>query len=247
MGTLYPVVTAVTCNAWRLARAGGGLMVRAMDDPTDIPLDALRQQLAPLIPANAAFDGWGEQAAEAAGAQLGLPPGRAALAFPGGAVAMIDAWFAHVDRTMAADLAPSLPAMKVRDRITALIARRLELLDGDREALRRALAILAMPQNLATAARLGWRAADVMWRAAGDTAPDFAHYTKRATLAAVYGATLLAFLDDESEDLAETRAFLDRRIAGVMRFETFKARLKPDGDAHFNVARFLGRLRYPVV
>ena len=56
-----------------------------------------------------------------------------------------------------------------------------------REAVRRALAILAMPQNVAAgAAQLGWRAADLMWRLAGDTSTDFNHYTKRMTLGAVY-------------------------------------------------------------
>ena len=90
-----------------------------------------------------------------------------------------------------------------------------------------------------------------MWRLAGDTAADFNHYTKRATLAALYAATLSVFAGDTSEGKAETLAFLDRRIEGVMRFEKAKARLLAGntiaGNAgHFSPARFLGRLRYPV-
>jgi ubiquinone biosynthesis protein COQ9 len=65
------------------------------------------------------------------------------------------------------------------------------------------------------------------------------------TLLGVYGATLLCFIDDESEDHAETRAFLDRRIDEVMKFEKFKAQMKPNPERHFSLARFLGRLRYP--
>ncbi|AGH49617.1 rpsU-divergently transcribed protein [Sphingomonas sp. MM-1] len=213
----------------------------------DLTLDEIRQALAPRLARHAAFDGWSAAALDAAGAEIGLPPGQAALAFRGGAVAMIDAWFAYVDRTMAERLpGKTLAAMKIRERISALVTTRLELVDPDREALRRALSILARPAHAAHGAKLGWRAADAMWRAAGDTATDFAYYTKRATLAAVYGATLLAFLDDESEDFADTRAFLARRIDNVMRFEKLKAQLKPDPDRHFSPARFLGRLRYPV-
>ena len=53
------------------------------------------------------------------------------------------------------------------------------------------------------------------------------------------------FVDDESEGKAETRAFLDRRIDGVMKFEKVKAKwLNPDRET-FSVSRFLGRLRYP--
>lgn len=217
-----------------------------MIEPLDMTLDELRDALAPLLPGQAAFDGWNDKGLAAAAALLGVPADRARLAFPGGAVDMIDAWFASVDRGMAAALPPeALASMKIRERITALVEARLHILAPHREALRRALAVLAMPQNLAAGARLGWRAADRMWRAAGDRATDFAHYTKRLTLAGVYAATLLAFIDDESEDHAETRAFLARRIDEVMRFEKLKARLRPHPERHFSPVRFLGRLRYP--
>ena len=85
-----------------------------------------------------------------------------------------------------------------------------------REAVRRALAILAMPQNVPTGLQAGWRTADVMWRIAGDTSTDFNHYTKRMTLGGVYASTLLVWLDDQSEGWSETAAFLDRRIDDVM-------------------------------
>ena len=107
------------------------------------------------------------------------------------------------------------------------------------------MAIMAMPQNAASALRTGWHSADVIWRLAGDTATDYNHYTKRAILASIYGATLAVFLDDESEDKAETRAFLERRIDGVMRFEKTKAKWLNSERDHFSVTRFLGRLRYP--
>jgi ubiquinone biosynthesis protein COQ9 len=84
-----------------------------------------------------------------------------------------------------------------------LIEARLEAIGPNREALRRALAILAMPQNLVRGVKLGWHAADLMWRAAGDTATDYNHYTKRTILAGVYAATVTVFLDDESEVLAD--------------------------------------------
>ena len=113
-----------------------------------------------------------------------------------------------------------------------------------REAVRRGLAILAMPQNLPLALRISWRTADLMWRIAGDTSTDFNHYTKRMTLGAVYGSTLLVWLDDQSEGWNDTAAFLDRRIDDVMRFERFKADWRGSSE-HLSLSRFLGRLRYP--
>jgi ubiquinone biosynthesis protein COQ9 len=211
----------------------------------DETLDDLRARLAPLIAANAGFDGWSMKAVEVAAQQSGVDSDIAALAFKDGPMAMIAAWFGTIDAAMAAKLpAETLATMKIRARITALVEARLTLLAPHREALRRAQAILAMPQNLGAAAKLGWHAADVMWRAAGDTAVDYNHYTKRATLGAVYAATLLTFVNDESEDWTDTKAFLARRIEDIMRFEKAKARLRDQSDMHFSPARFLGRLRY---
>jgi len=216
--------------------------------PSDPTLDEIREALAPRIPAHAAFDGWSDAAVERAAAEIGVDADVARLAFPGGAVEMIDAWFADVDRAMAAALPPEmLGQMKVRARIAALVMARIERVHPHREALRRALAILAMPQNAARGAKLGWRAADAMWRLAGDTATDFNHYSKRGILAGVYGATVLAMLDDESEGLAETRAFLDRRIEGIMRFEKAKAQFAARREYMPSLSRFIGRLRYPAV
>src|SRR5688572_25864781 len=173
--------------------------------PTEMTLDELRMALAPLIPANAVFDGWTDKALAMAAAELGVPAGRARLAFPGGATDMIDAWFDSIDRSMAeAFPLERIEAMKIRERIRALIMHRFETVHPNKEALRRALAILARPLNLPLAGRLAWRAADRIWRIAGDTATDFNHYSKRAILIGVYGSTSLVFVDDDSGDMAET-------------------------------------------
>ncbi|KQM32668.1 RpsU-divergently transcribed [Sphingomonas sp. Leaf10] len=218
--------------------------------PADLTLDELRAALAPLVAANAAFDGWNDKAVAAAAQTFGADADVARLAYAGGAVDMIDAWFAEIDRRMIEALpADRLSAMKIRERITALIEARLAAVAGEREALRRALAILAMPQNVARAAKLGWRTVDLMWRLAGDSATDYNHYTKRAMLGAVYAATITVFLDDESGGHADTRAFLSRRIDGIMRFEKFKGRMlaSRDPERRLSLSRFVGRLRYPAV
>jgi ubiquinone biosynthesis protein COQ9 len=217
-----------------------------MVDPREMNLDELRLALAPRLPAHAAFDGWSNEALAMAAGELGVPPARARLAFPSGAVEMIDAWFESIDLAMAGAFpADRIAAMKIRERIRSLILFRLELVLPHREALRRATAVLTMPQNLIAGVKLGWRSADRIWRVAGDTATDFNHYTKRATLSAVYGSTSLVFLDDQSEDLADTRAFLDRRIDDVMRIEQVKASFRRGREHMPSLSRFLGRLRYP--
>ncbi len=218
----------------------------AAPDFNDMTLDELRPFLAAALPEDAAFDGWTVRALSVTAQRLGIDPKIAALVFPGGAVEMIDAWFASIDTAMAEALPrETLGKMKIRERITALVEARLTTLAPHREALRRAQAILANPLNVPRSVQLGWRAADAMWRAAGDTATDYNHYTKRAILGSVYAATLLVFVNDDSDDWADTRAFLARRIQGIMSFEKAKARLTSGGDMNFSLTRFLGRLRYP--
>ncbi|MCT2557406.1 COQ9 family protein [Tsuneonella sp. YG55] len=212
----------------------------------DLTLDELRLALAPALADAAVFDGWSDAALASASEAEGVDPDVSRLAFPGGAMDMIAAWIASIDVAMFAALPPeTLAPMKIRERIRSIVEARLGAIAGREEALRRALAIMAMPQNLVRAGKLGWASADAMWRLAGDTATDYNHYTKRAILASIYAATLAVFVDDESEGKAETRAFLDRRIDGVMRFEKAKAQfLRPDAE-RFSLTRFLGRLRYP--
>jgi ubiquinone biosynthesis protein COQ9 len=211
-------------------------------DPT---LDELRLELAPRIAAAAIFDGWSDAALAGAADAAGIDPAVARLAFPGGSMDMIAAWIASVDARMEQAFEREVLAqMPIRERIRALVWFRLEAVAGIEEALRRAVAIQALPRNLARTARLGWGSADRMWRLAGDTATDYNHYSKRAILTAIYAATLAVFVDDDSEGKAATRAFLDRRIEGVMRFEKAKAKWLGKGEG-FDPMRFLGRLRYP--
>lgn len=215
-----------------------------MTDST--PLQRIRDRLALKVGENAVFDGWTMTAVEAAAAAEGVDRAQARLAFSGGQMAMITAYVGAVDAAMAEAFPPErIAAMKIRDRITELIWQRFQTTEPAREAVRSALSIMAMPQNAPQALKLGWRSADRMWRLAGDTATDFNHYTKRLTLSAVYASTLMAWLDDQSEGMADTRAFLSRRIDNVMQFEKAKAQWRGESLTRPSLTRFLGRLRYP--
>ena len=213
-----------------------------MEKPT--PLEQLRRRLALAVGENAVFDGWSRAAVDAAADSLGIDRAQARLAMPATPAGMVDTYIQAVDRALAAQSAKRLPGMKIRAKIRFLIWQRLEIMAPAREAVRRAVAILALPQNLPVGMRIGWRSADLMWRLAGDTSTDYNHYTKRLLLGGVYASTLLVWLDDQSEGWSETAAFLDRRIDDVMTIEKAKAEWRGAGERP-SLARFLGRLRYP--
>jgi ubiquinone biosynthesis protein COQ9 len=213
---------------------------------SDSTLDEIRAGLAPVLANHAAFDGWNDTAVVATAEEMGIDSDIAKLAFKGGAMTLIDYWIASVDAEMERRLPPEkLAAMKIRERITTLVDTRLQIAAPVKEAQRRALAIMAMPQNVLATARIGWRSADLMWRLAGDNATDFNHYTKRLTLSGVYASTLAVFVNDDSDDFADTRAFLARRIDNVMQFEKAKAKAKERQEFIPSLSRLVGRLRYP--
>ncbi len=125
--------------------------------------------------------------------------------------------------------AGDLSGLRTGARVRALLVLRLQQQRPNREAIRRAVGMLALPHHARLAATCTARTVDTIWYAAGDRAADFSWYTKRATLAAVYSTTLLFWLRDTSEDDAATLAFLDRLLAGVGRVGTLRRRAQEAG------------------
>ncbi|WP_341702205.1 COQ9 family protein [Ferrovibrio sp.] len=204
---------------------------------SDDHLLAEKRALLEALLAHVPFDGWTARALAAAAKDCGHDAGLVARAFPEGAVDALDFWIAETDAAMLRALeSRDLAGMKIRDRVRTAVLLRLELAAAHREAVRRALALEALPQHAPRALRQVYRTVDAIWYAAGDTATDFNFYTKRLLLAGVYSTTLLRWLDDRSEGFAATAAFLDRRLADVMRIEKAKGRL----------AKLAGRLPDPL-
>jgi ubiquinone biosynthesis protein COQ9 len=164
--------------------------------------------------------GWTMAALGAGLADLGQDPEEAGWLFPRGPIEAVEAWCDLADREMEeAARAEDLLSLRIPDRIRRVITLRLEQAEPHREAVRRALALQSLPWNVVSAMRTVARTADAMWAAAGDTSADFSWYTRRATISGVYGATLAFWLTDHEPGFPATRAFLDRRLAGLARLQ----------------------------
>lgn len=183
-----------------------------------------RAQLLDAILEHVVFDGWSRTAFAAALADSGVDPTLANQAAPRGAIDLAVAFHKQGDAAMEAAMAEAdLEAMRYRDRVAFGVRKRLEAVAPHREAVRRGATLFALPLHAAEGTGLIWGTADAIWRALGDTSQDINWYTKRATLSGVYSATLLFWLGDDSEDFADTWAFLDRRIDDVMQIEKVKS------------------------
>ena len=207
-----------------------------------------RAVLAAALP-HVAFDGWTDRTLAAAVRDSEVDPALARVAFPRGGVDLALAFHRDRDAALADDLAQAdLAGLRFRDRIAYAVAHRLELVAGDREAVRRAVALFALPHHAADGARAIWHTADTIWNALGDTSRDFGWYSKRATLSAVYSSALLYWLGDLSPGASATRDFVGRRIDDVMKFEELKGKLRANPVAAALLKgpeALLGRVRAP--
>ncbi|MGE0665235.1 MAG: COQ9 family protein [Sphingomonadales bacterium] len=215
------------------------------DTPAD-SLDPVRRALLEAALTHIPFDGWSRISLTKAAKDAGIDLGTADMAFPAGAADLLDFFARDADSRMLDRLAAEgIGEMRLRDRIRAAVKARIEVIGEHREAERRALSFCALPQNVPLGLKLVSRTVDLMWRAAGDASTDFAFYTKRATLAAVYTATVMHWIADGSEGNAETWAFLDRRIDNVMTVEKAKLKVREKLKEAPSLAALLSRLRYP--
>lgn len=207
--------------------------------------DALAARLLDAMLVQVPFEGWSSLALRAAAVDTGVDWPTAKRVFPGGVDDVLALWGGRNDQRMGAALAElDLGAMRIRDRIATCVRVRLEALEQHREAVRAALSRASLPHNAPGAARALWRTVDAMWRAAGDSATDFNYYSKRGLLAGVYGATLLFWLEDDSDNRADSWAFLERRIADVMRVPRVISRLRRLAPDPERLLRAFAR-RYP--
>jgi ubiquinone biosynthesis protein COQ9 len=215
----------------------------------DDRIEATRTAVVEAALPHVVFDGWTDRTLAMAVSDAGVDPGLSRLAFPRGgvdlALAFHDLRDAELRRRLASE---DLLGLRFRDRIAHAIALRLELVADDREAVRRGVALFALPHNAADGARAIWRTADAIWTGLGDTSRDYNWYTKRTTLSAVYSSCLLYWLGDASPNFADTREFIQRRIDNVMSFEEVKARIAKNPLAAAMLKgpqRLLDRVRAP--
>lgn len=177
----------------------------------------------PLVP----FDGWTLQTLKKAAHEAGYKKTDAIRVFPGGGVDAAETFLRLQDDALVEALQGyHLDTMKIRERITEAVKLKLTIMQPHREAVRRTLALLALPFYCHRALRHLYHTVDSIWYAIGDTSTDFNFYSKRLILAGVYSATLLCWLDDRSPGHEQTWAFLDRRIQDVMAIEKFKQTIR---------------------
>ncbi|MEO9824703.1 MAG: COQ9 family protein [Paracoccaceae bacterium] len=188
----------------------------------EITLDMLLDAILPHV----VFDGWAPASFQAALDDLKLSQADVQTIAPRGAIDLAAAYHRRGDALMVSRMEDAdLSEMRYSEKVATALRFRIEAMDN-REAVRRASTLFALPMHGVEGGKLIWETADHVWNALGDTSQDANWYTKRATLSGVWASTVLFWLGDDSVGSADTYAFIDRRIEDVMRIEKMKAKLR---------------------
>lgn len=186
----------------------------------------LRERVIAAALPHVPFDGWTDRVYAQAVREAGVEPGCARLEFPRGGIDLLIAYHDARDAALPPRLAEmELEGLRFRDKVALAIDTRLGLVAGEKDAVRRGAALFALPMHAADGALALWHTSNTIWTALGDSSTDLSWYSKRATLAAIYSATLLYWLGDDEPGFPRTRDFARRRIDDLMRFEKAKARV----------------------
>lgn len=187
----------------------------------------VKQKLVDQAIKNVVFEGWTWKAISSSASFLDIEKDELKEMFPNGPSDLVREFVSSLDSQMLARINKlKLEGMPIRMRIYTAVKIRIELYENYREQIRGLLSYLSFPGNITFGTGLTFNTVSKIWYAVGDESTDFSYYTKRGLLTAIYSATLLYWLSDDSKESEETWFFLERRIEDVMKIPKIKAGFK---------------------
>ena len=144
------------------------------------------------------------------------------LLFPAGVVEMVEAWSDLCDRAMIEAMQDTLEP-RLSQRVRQAILLRLPPDEHRRMAAQRGMAVFLSIRGQKAFRRSWVRTVNAIWQAAQDESTGLTYVSKRLTLGGLYASVFLYWLS-RGADTAGFEAFVDRRLADVLRIGRLKAR-----------------------
>tara|TARA_Y100000746_G_C15405991_1_gene408340 strand:+ start:65 stop:748 length:684 start_codon:yes stop_codon:yes gene_type:complete len=195
--------------------------------------ESLENKIRRIVVRSVAFEGWSSSLIKAACSELGIDHNVSKTLFPRGIIDIALANHRDGDKKMIKILADTdFEGVKIRQKITFAIKSRLQIIENEKELVKKTMSFFSLPQNFLDGHQLIWGTSDIIWNFFEDDSSDYNYYTKRLILSGVYGSVVLFWLGDDSKDNSSTWEFLDRRIQNVMSFESFKSKMKANSHVY---------------
>lgn len=184
--------------------------------PTPMERDAERDQALRKLAAVAGECGWSMHTLRSVAGP------NADLLFPAGVVEVVEAWSDLCDRTMLEAMQDTFEP-RLSQRVRQAILLRLPPDEQRRLAAQRGMAVFMSIRGQKAFRRSWVRTVNAIWQAAQDDSTGLTYVSKRLTLGGLYASVFLYWLSRGS-DSAGLEAFVDRRLADVLRIGRLKAR-----------------------
>ena len=114
----------------------------------------------------------------------------------------------------------------VRLSILNAVKIRFELLNKDKDSIKKSLIFLSNPSKQILSSKLIYKTVDYIWRLIGDKSKDYNFYTKRAILVSIYSLAIFIWISDKSNSLNKTFNFLEKSIMNMNIVTNIKEKLK---------------------
>lgn len=184
-----------------------------------------KQEVVDVVLSEVPFLGWNWQTVKESVTKCNLDQEYADILFPEGIDEIITIYIDRIDLEMKQVVeTEEFQQLSIRNKIASLVKARFQVMEQSKVLSVATIKYLMMPHNVVLSNKLLFRTVDMMWRLIGDKSTDYNYYSKRMLLSAVYSSSLLYWMSDDSEGNERTNAFIDRRIADVMKIGKLKSK-----------------------
>lgn len=170
--------------------------------------------------------GWSQEVLDQTTCNLGYPAGMSLVVFPEGLDQVLKSINQYFDQQMIKQFQKKHEiTLRTHEKIRMMLQIRLEAMQPYYQSLIKISKYYAHPIRFSIMAKCLWKTVDEMWHLVNDKSLDYNYYTKRGLLYRIHSATLIYWMNQNSDDLIPVLDFMDRKFKNISKFSKLKAKI----------------------
>jgi ubiquinone biosynthesis protein COQ9 len=175
------------------------------------------------------FEGWSNNTLEKAAKECGFDSGYLSIIYPGGISEFTNEFITECnDAALKVALDDNFAKLRTTQKVEEIIYRRIGTYHnvlGSIDNVRKFVGYCGNPVNVPGSLRNIYSFSSDVWYLLGDKSTDFNYYTKRISLSAIYTKCMLYSLSDKSDNLTQTKKYIQKSIDGLMKINKLKQKV----------------------
>ncbi len=176
------------------------------------------------------FEGWNQSTLEKACAECGIEKGYCDIIYPGRIAEFTGEFVKQCnDEALGKAREAGFEKLRTTQKVEEIIYQRIRSYHtklGSLEALKKFIGYCLTPANLASSAHNIYDFSSEVWYTLGDRSTDFSYYTKRISLSGIYAKCMVYSMSDKSDNLQQTKRYIQKSIDGLMKINKLKLKIK---------------------